>query len=61
MGLPSLEMLAVDKRVCGCFWDVFQDQNPMVENLEGSERVAESDSIIRSSHREPFIDVSREK
>lgn len=61
MGQPSLEMLAVDKCPCGRFWDVFQHQNLMVEKLEGSERVAESDSIIRSSHREPFIDVSGEK
>lgn len=36
--------------------------NPAVENLEGSDQVAEEpDSIIRSSHHGPCTDVSREK
>lgn len=39
-----------------------QDQNPAVENLEGSDPAAsESNSIIRSNHQGPFFDVSREK
>lgn len=62
VGRPSLEMLAVDECPCGCFWNVFQDPSPEVDDLEGSDQVAkESDFIIRLSHRGPFIDVSREK
>lgn len=34
----------------GCFWNVCQDPNPAVENLEGSVPVArESNSMIKSS------------
>ena len=62
MGWPSLEMLAVDQYPCGCFWNVCQDQNPAVENLEGSVPVArESNSIIKSSHQGPFFEVSGDK
>ena len=39
-----------------------QDQNSVVENLEGYDPVARgSNSIIRSNHQGPFFDVSREK
>lgn len=59
MGQLSLKMLAVDNCPCGCFWNVCQGENPVVENLEDAEPVAEeSSSIIRSSYQGPFIDVS---